>query len=296
MYDKIKEHLSDRFVEDVLMKEITSFKTGGKVRAIAYPNSVEELRMILEYASSANEEYLVIGNCSNIIVTDGGYDGLIISTTKLKSIAIDGNIITAHCGDTMREVSSFALKNSLTGAEFLGGIPGTMGGGIFMNAGAYNCELKDIVTEVKSMTREGEVIARSLEEVDFSYRHSIYNNNTEIILNTSIRLENGIYDEIKESMRVFSSKRRNSQPLEYPSAGSTFKRPLNAYAAKLIDDAGLKGARVGGAMVSTKHAGFIINYENATSTDILNLIEHIKEVVYNKFDIMLETEVKIIGR
>lgn len=279
-----------------LMKNHTSFKIGGPADKVIMPETEEEL---IEAVRNCREEKVncyVMGNGSNILVRDGGVKGTVIKIEKnLSDISIKGNRITVQSGALLTRLSKEALKYSLKGLEFANGIPGTVGGAIAMNAGAYGGEMKDVVYKVKALDKKGEVIEYFGEEMNFGYRSSRVQDERLIVLEVEIELEKGNYDEIKEKMNDLTIRRKTKQPLEYPSAGSTFKRPEGYYAGKLIQDSGLKGLRHGGAQVSEKHSGFVINIENASSNDVENLIRVIQKTVKDKYNVFLEPELKVIG-
>ncbi len=273
------------------MRNHTTFKTGGTADIIAMPESVSELSKMLKL----NIEKTIIGNGSNLIVKDGGIRGLVIITTKLNSIKVNGEIIEAECGAYLSKIANVAKDNLLTGFEFASGIPGTLGGAVYMNAGAYGGEMKDVIIETSYIDDKQEI--KSLDNLshEFGKRKSFFTDKNYIILSSKINLKVGNAEEIKSKMKELREARNSKQPVTMPSAGSVFKRPEGFFAGKLIEDSGLKGYKIGGAMVSDLHAGFIVNAGGATSTDILNLIEHIKKVVYDNYKVNLETEVKVIG-
>lgn len=291
-----KNCLGERALSNVSMKQFTSFKTGGNADIALFPQTVEELIYILKTLKETKIPYEIIGNGSNIIVTDGGIEGAVIILTRLKKITVKENTISALTGNLLSEVANAAMKNALTGMEFASGIPGSVGGAVYMNAGAYGGEIKDILKEVQIIDENNQLSKLNIDQLQMGYRTSIFNGNGHIIVSALFQLTYGDQKSIKEKMAQFNAQRRLKQPLNYPSAGSTFKRPEGYFAAKLIEDAGLKGFRIGGAMVSEKHAGFIINYDNATSNDILSLIDAVQKKVYEKFSVTLIPEVKIIGK
>ncbi|CCJ33558.1 MULTISPECIES: UDP-N-acetylmuramate dehydrogenase [Caloramator] len=286
---------SGQVLIDEPMKNHTSFKIGGPADFLVIPNSKEELVDLIKFLRKKNIKYYLIGNGSNLLVSDKGIRGVVIKTTSLNKVEVIGERVISEAGASLAKVSAEALRNSLKGMEFASGIPGSIGGAVFMNAGAYCGEMKDIVERVMVLDREGNVRNLKNEELEFAYRFSNVQKNEYIVLEVELKLEKGNFDEIKALMEDLNRKRAEKQPLNYPSAGSVFKRPEGYYAGKLIEDAGLKGAKVGGAMVSEKHAGFIINFDNATCEDVLNLIKLIQTKVYEKFGVMLETEVKYLG-
>ena len=285
--------LSDDLIfENEPMGRHTTFRTGGNVTFYVTPESEEQIIALVK--SLKGIPHMFMGNGSNLLFTDKGYDGVVVEIgSKYSQIIVDGNEITAQSGALLSKVANVALEHGLGGMEFAAGIPGSIGGAVVMNAGAYGGEMKDIVVTSTCVGESGNVL--EIENHEFSYRHSIFSDKNLLVLKTVISLEQKNKDEIKAEMVELNRRRKEKQPLEYPSAGSTFKRPEGYFAGKLVDDAGLKGYRVGGAMVSEKHAGFVINYDNATATDILNLMEHIKSEVYMRFGVELEPEVKIVG-
>lgn len=279
------------------MKQHTSFKVGGPADLFLMPDSEEEIHRIIQYFSNKNGEWplLVIGNGSNLLVKDNGIRGVVLCLTGFRKIQIQGNRVIAQGGALLSAVANEALKYSLKGMEFSSGIPGTVGGAVTMNAGAYGPEIKDVIECARVMDRSGKCHTLSPEELELGYRTSIIERKQFIVLEATFRLEQGDAVAIKNRMDELNHRRSDKQPLNYPSAGSTFKRPNGYFAAKLIEDTGLKGFRVGGAMVSEKHSGFIINYENSTSADILELIRQVSKRVQDKYDVVMEPEVRIIG-
>ena len=278
--------------ENILMSDYTSFRTGGPCKMGVFPNTVEDMARAVQIIGET--KYCVLGNGSNVLFPHKGYDGIVIFTTALKNVAVRDNIITAACGAGITGIAGTAYKNSLGGLEFAYGIPGTLGGAVYMNAGAYGGEMSQVVESSTYVAKDGTVHTVNRDEHDFSYRHSVYMDSDRIIVECSMRLIRGNSCEIKAKMDENIFKRRDKQPLEYPSAGSIFKRPPDNFAGKLISDCGLKGFTIGGAQVSEKHAGFIINVGGATTDDILRLIEHIKNEVYKSFAVELECEVRYI--
>lgn len=277
------------------MSRHTSFKVGGPADIFITPKTKVEVQELIKYFKEKNLPYIVIGNGSNLLVRDGGLRGAVICLTELNKAYVEGNKLHAECGVLLSTASNEALKNSLKGFEFASGIPGTVGGAVTMNAGAYGPEIKDVIESAEVMDIEGNIFSLNLEELDLSYRNSIVQKNNYIVLDAVFKLENGNYTDIKNRMDELNKRRRDKQPLSYPSAGSTFKRPEGYFAAKLIEDCGLKGMKIGGAMVSELHSGFIINYDNSTAADILNLIKEVQRIVMEKYNVRMETEVKIIG-
>ena len=281
---------------DEPMKKHISFKVGGPADFLVKPKTEEELRNVVEFAKKENVPFIVIGNGSNLLVKDGGIRGIVIELSdNFNNYEIDGNIIKAQSGALLAIIGRNAMKNSLTGFEFAAGIPGTLGGALAMNAGAYGGEMKQVVKTVRLMDRDGNIFELSNEEMKFEYRRSLLTNKDYIVLSAVIELQPGNVEEIKEIMADYSNRRSTKQPLNFPSAGSTFKRPEGHFAAKLIDDCGLRGLNLRGAQVSDKHCGFVINSGGATAKDILDLMFIVKSTVNAKFGIMLEEEVKILG-
>ena len=280
------------------MSKHTSFKIGGPAECFIKAQNIEQLKNILEYAKKENIKLTIIGNGSNILVSDQGIQGIVlkIDIEKLEEKIEDEKIIlTVGSGVKLGALAQKCLKEEITGLEFASGIPGTIGGAIRMNAGAHGSEMKDIVKTVTYMDRNTEIHKITNEQAEFEYRKSLFVNSDYIILETEIQLKKGKLEEIKEKMEEYANYRKEKQPIEYPSAGSTFKRGKDFITAKLIDEAGLKGYQIGGAQVSEKHAGFIINKGDATATDILNLIEYVKKEIHKKFDKNIELEVQVIG-
>lgn len=281
------------------MKNHTSFKIGGPAEFYIKIKTIEELQKILELAKKENIKITILGNGSNVLVADDGIKGIVIKT-NLKEIKIENkeqNKVEITVDDAMPIglLGQKLLKEEITGFEEISGIPGTIGGAILMNAGAHGKEMKDILTEITAIDYEGKIHKFSNKEAEFSYRKSIFSNEKYIIVEAKLELQKGKKEEIKEKMDTYKQYRKAKQPIEYSSAGSTFKRGEDFITAKLIDELGLKGFQVGGAQVSEKHAGFIINKENATADDVLKLTQIIKEKVYEKYGKKIELEVKIIG-
>ncbi len=279
------------------MSEHTTFRAGGRADVFVTPESIEEATEIVRLLLTHEEEYTVIGNGSNILVPDEGYKGCIICMGRGEDdIRVNGNTIKAGAGAMLSKVAKTAYDNSLTGLEFASGIPGSVGGAVVMNAGAYGGEIKDAVTSVTLFDAEAkEIVTKTGSDMQFGYRTSIVKSHPYVVLAAEFTLTEGDRAVIKETMDDLAARRRDKQPLEYPSAGSTFKRPEGYFAAKLIEDAGLKGVSVGGAQVSEKHSGFVINKGGATATDILELIRTIRDKVYEDSHVALETEVVILG-
>lgn len=284
-------------IENADMSEYTSFKAGGRADLLLIPESEEELIDVLKKAFLEGTDLLMLGNGSDTLVKDGGFRGTAIKLgDTFSDISVEGSEITAGSGALLSKVARTAADNSLTGLESLSGIPGSVGGAVFMNAGAYGGETKDVIKSVRAVSRKTlEVITLDAEELDLSYRHSIFTETGDIIISAVFSLEPGDKDEIEEKMKDYTERRNSKQPLQYPSAGSFFKRPEGYFAGKLIQDAGLKGLSVGGAQVSELHSGFIINTGGATATDIIELMHLVQNTVYDKFGVKLEPEVRIVG-
>lgn len=294
IYEKLKSITDEKniLVNEPMAKH-TTFRTGGNADFFVTPESIEEVEHILKILK--DENITVLGNGSNVLVTDKGIRGVVIALRKLNNYEIQDNIIVAECGLPIAKLAHIAADNSLSGLEFACGIPGTIGGAVFMNAGAYGGEIKDVVVSSTYIDKNTLEI-KTIEEHNFRYRGSIYSDCTDrIILSAKFKLNSGNNEEIKEKMNENMQSRNTKQPINKPSAGSTFKRKEGVIAAKLIDEAGLKGYKIGGAEVSTLHAGFVINNGNATSKDILDLIEYIKKKVNEEYGVELEPEVRIIG-
>ncbi|MGL4655211.1 MAG: UDP-N-acetylmuramate dehydrogenase [Sarcina sp.] len=278
------------------MSEHTCFKVGGPADILVTPSTAKEVANVVAVCKDNNIPYMVVGNGSNILVKDGGIDGVVIKLEKMNKLEISGNEIKAECGVMLSKVSKLAADNSLTGAEFACGIPGTIGGAVFMNAGAYNGEMSDIMIGAEVLTKDGEVITLHKDELELGYRTSAVMTHGYVVLTATVKLEEGDKKAIDDRVADLTFKREDKQPLEYASAGSTFKRPEGYFAGKLIQDSGLKGYAVGNACVSEKHSGFVINKGGATASDILAVIKHVQDTVKENFGVDLHTEVRIIGK
>ena len=277
------------------MKLHTTFRVGGNAEYFVEPTA-DEVGPLLTLLKQEEISYTVIGNGSNLLVSDEGVPGVVICLgTQMADVSVSGNKIKAQAGILLSRLASFAASNALSGLEFASGIPGTLGGAIAMNAGAYGGEMKDVVESVEVL-EDGEVKTYSCEDMDFSYRHSVVQEKEMIVLSVTLSLTPGNADEITASVKELNAKRIEKQPLNFPSAGSTFKRPEGYFAGKLIEDAGLRGYRVGGAQVSEKHCGFVVNTGDATAADIYHLILDVQKKVKEQFDVTLEPEVRMIGR
>lgn len=283
-------------VADEPMSAHTTFKIGGAADIFASVSSEEEISALIKLANKESVPYMVMGNGSNMLVGDGGIRGLVIHLGKnFSDIKTDGNLIYAQAGALMSSIASAAAKASLTGFETLAGIPGTLGGALYMNAGAYGGEIGAVVRKVRYIDEKGDIYSVSSSECCFGYRKSIFSDGKKYIVSAELELKTGDEKEIRAAMADYAARRSEKQPLSMPSAGSTFKRPEGYFAGSLIENAGLKGYSVGGAQVSEKHAGFVVNKGGATAEDVLKLIEHIKNTVYEKSGVKLEPEVRLIG-
>ena len=274
----------------------TSFQIGGPVAVMVFPENVEQMQEIFKIAAQFHISPMILGAGSNILAPDQGLDTVVIETRTNMNQAqrLEDGTITAQCGMTMARLATIAMEHGYTGLEFAHGIPGTVGGGVYMNAGAYGGEMQQVVTNVTAMDRKGHVLELPAEELGLSYRHSRFMEEDLVILSATVRLPKGEREEFRAKMAELMTRRRTSQPLEYPSAGSTFKRPVGGYAAALIEASGLKGFRVGDAQVSEKHAGFVVNRGRATSHDVLELMKQVQEKVQADSGICLEPEVRIL--
>lgn len=278
------------------MKNHTTFKIGGPCEALIMPHSVEELIKALQLLKDRNIPHMVMGNGSNLLFSDSGYRGVIVKLdSNFAKILVQGNIVEASSGALLSSVSRQAMDKNLTGLEFASGIPGSIGGAIYMNAGAYGSEIKDVLESAMVLDENLEIRELSNADLKFKYRSSLIQQKDFIVLSAKFNLKEGDPDKIKELFEDLTYRRVSKQPLEYPSAGSTFKRPKEGYASKLIDEVGLRGFRYHNAMISDKHCGFIINCGGATCNDILYLIDVVQKKVYQERNILLEPEVRIIG-
>lgn len=284
------------YIADAPMNQYTTLKIGGKADLLVQPRSTDEVVLARRLAFETGTPVTFIGNGSNLLVRDGGIRGLVVRFgPQFSSVRTEGDTLIAQSGISLAALAQTAAAAGLTGLEFASGIPGTLGGGIMMNAGAYKGEMKDVVTEATALCEDGSLRVFRGEELDFSYRHSCFTDSTMLVLEAKLTLRKGDRQEIYDRMRELALKRRTTQPLEYPSAGSAFKRPATGYAAAMIDACGLKGYRVGDAQVSEKHAGFVINRGAATAKDVLALLADVQKAVKEKFDTALEPEVVILG-
>ncbi|AIK38770.1 UDP-N-acetylenolpyruvoylglucosamine reductase [Bacillus pseudomycoides] len=296
VYKYLRTVLPEEHVkQDEMLKNHTHIKVGGKADVFVQPTTYTEIQQVVQYANKHNIPITFLGNGSNVIIKDGGIRGITLSLTHITDVTVNEQTIVAQSGAAIIDISRIALEHSLTGLEFACGIPGSVGGALYMNAGAYGGEVAYVLTKAVVMTKEGELITLSKDDFDFGYRKSRFANNHYIILEATFELENGVYEEIKEKMDDLTYKRESKQPLEYPSCGSVFKRPPNNFAGKLIQDSELQGTRIGGVEVSTKHAGFMVNVDNGTAQDYIDLIHFVQKTVKEKFGVTLEREVRIIG-
>ncbi|PFJ38769.1 UDP-N-acetylenolpyruvoylglucosamine reductase [Bacillus thuringiensis] len=286
---------SNKVKKDEPLKSYTFTKTGGNADYFVLPTTYKEVQDVIKYANQNNIVFTILGNGSNLIVKDGGIRGIVLNLTKLTDISLKNNKIIVQSGATIIDTSRFALENHLTGLEFACGIPGTVGGAVYMNAGAYGGEVSHAIESVVVLTRDGEILNLNRDDLELEYRKSVIPKKGYLVLEATFALQEGEYNEIKEKMDELTFLRESKQPLEYPSCGSVFKRPPGMFAGKLIQDSGLQGKQIGGAQVSTKHAGFMVNVDKATASDYVKLIRYVQETVKAKFDVELETEVKIIG-
>lgn len=285
-----------RLEKDVLMKEHTYFKIGGPADVMAFPENIDQIAKLIKFCNKNNIDFFVLGNGTNLLVRDKGIRGLVIKIDdNLSDVRVEGNKIIAEGGAKVSRVAKMALKNSLTGLEGASGIPGSLGGGVAMNAGAYGTELKDVITKVKCIDDNGDINEYTKEEMHFGYRHSRVHEEKLLVVEVEMELEKGNYEDIKSAMDDFTEKRNTKQPLHLPSAGSTFKRPEGDYAGRLIDVSGLRGIRYKDAQVSEKHCGFVVNLGNATCEDVITLIKTIQKTVKDKHGVELQREVLIVG-
>ncbi|MCP1109018.1 UDP-N-acetylmuramate dehydrogenase [Ohessyouella blattaphilus] len=296
-YDKLQEVLpAGSVLKDEPMKNHTTFKVGGPADYLVLPREAAEIAKVIKLCKEAQMPYYVCGNGSNLLVGDKGYRGVIIKIgEEFSEIAITGEEIRAAAGATLTAVANRGMEACLTGFEFASGIPGTVGGACMMNAGAYGGEMKDVLQSVQVLTEAGELLDIPREKMELGYRTSVFAKKKYIVLGATILLKKGDCQAIVERMADLRTQRTTKQPLEYPSAGSTFKRPEGYFAGKLIQDSGLSGKTIGGAQVSTKHNGFVINYNEATAKDVTDLMEFVIATVREKFGVTLEPEVKRIG-
>lgn len=300
----VKHHLYEKLIEivnkenvvvDKPLKSYTYTRLGGNADYFVTPETYEQVQGIVKLARKENEAFTLLGNGSNLIIKDGGIRGIVMYLGKLNEITSSGKVLTAQSGAKIINVSRRALAETLTGLEFACGIPGSVGGALYMNAGAYGGEIKDVLYSAVIVNREGELHTVLAEELNLDYRTSNISEQGWIVLEATFHLQEGNPDLIKAKMDELTFLRESKQPLEYPSCGSVFKRPPGYFAGKLIQDSGLQGKQIGGAQVSLKHAGFIVNVDNSTAGEYISLIQHVQKVVKENFGVQLEREVRIIG-
>ncbi|MBQ1205781.1 MAG: UDP-N-acetylmuramate dehydrogenase [Clostridia bacterium] len=280
--------------ENINMAPFCSMKVGGNAKYFARPTNEKGLVGAIVYFREKGEKFIVVGNCSNLIFADSGYDGAVISTAEMKGLSFKNGVINALCGDTLSSLARCALENSLTGLEFCYGIPGTVGGAVFMNAGAYGGEISEHFVSGRFLNKDNEVVTLYRDELEFGYRKSRLHREELILISAEFTADVGNKDEIRAKMDELMQKRKSKQPLEFPSCGSAFKRPEGYFAGALIEQCGLKGCSIGGARVSEKHAGFIINGGNATATDVIELLKYVADTVKNNTGVTLEPEIRVI--
>ena len=300
-FDKIFEYAESigcKAERNVPMSRYTTFRIGGNAAVMLTPKTDEQLSLAVKECRKESIDPFILGNGSNMLISDDGLDTVVINMCRPEADIrlVSGDTIVCNGGATMSKVCNFALENDLTGLEFAFGIPGSAGGAAYMNAGAYGGEMKDVLIECRHIDRNGDFGSLKGDELELSYRTSAYEHNGFIITELVMKLSKGDHDAIKAKMQELLQRRKDKQPLEYPSAGSTFKRPVGYFAGGLIEECGLKGCSVGGAQVSEKHAGFIINKGSATAKDVLSLIKYVQETVYREKGVMLEPEVRLIER
>ncbi len=277
------------------LKNHTTFKIGGNADYLVMPESREEIVRLIKFLKENNINYFVIGNGSNLLVNDEGFRGVIVKIgTQFSNATVSGNKIISDAGISLKKISNILTKEELKGFEELSGIPGSLGGAIYMNAGAYGREIKDVLYDVTFINKSGEIETLKIKDIEMKYRETLFSKENLVVLGATLILEKGSREEIEKRVREVTKMRVDKQPLNYPSAGSTFKRPEGHFAGKLIEDANLKGYTVGGAKISKKHAGFVINYDNATYNDVITLTENVKKEVKDKFGVELELEVKVL--
>ncbi|MCM1143132.1 MAG: UDP-N-acetylmuramate dehydrogenase [Blautia sp.] len=297
MYDYIEEIIpKERILSEEPMSRHTTFRVGGEAACMLLIEREEELLRLIPYLNKVGRDYFILGNGSNLLVGDKGYRGIIIKIGNgMDNLTVEGSQIRVQAGALLSQTAAAARDAGLSGLEFAAGIPGSVGGGIVMNAGAYDGEMKQVIQSVKVMDREGTILVLDNDTMEFGYRTSIIKNRPFIALEAVLQLQPGNKEEIQAKMEELMEKRRSKQPLSYPSAGSTFKRPEGYFAGKLIMDAGMRGYRIGGAQVSDKHCGFVVNTGNATAADIREVIEEVQERVKERFQVTLEPEVIFLG-
>ena len=293
----LEERLApDSVCTDELMSRHTTFRIGGPASVFVTPKSEKDLVTAIEICRSQGAPYFILGNGSNLLVSDQGYDGVVVHIgSDLRDISVEGTEITAKTGAMLSQLAHAALAHGLTGMEFAAGIPGSLGGACMMNAGAYGGEMSQILVGVRALDDKGQIVELAADQLELGYRHSIMMEKQYVVLGARIHLEKGNPEKIQAQMDDLKEKRIAKQPLEYPSAGSTFNRPEGAFAGKLIMDAGLRGFRIGDAMVSEKHCGFVVNAGKATAEDVCGVISHVQQVVMEKYGKELEPEIRFLG-
>lgn len=296
LIEQLKQMNIGKLETNVLLSKYTTYKVGGKAKVLAYPKNIEKLITLLKWVKTNNISYKMLGNGSNLIFSDADYNGILIKLTEFDDIEIFDNKIRVGAGYSLMKLSRIALKNSLTGLEFAAGIPGTVGGAVFMNAGAYKSDMGYIVQMIKVLTPDFRIVTLENKELAFHYRTSFLKTHPNYIcLEATIKLEKGKKEAIEEVMKSRLQRRKEAQPLEYPSAGSVFRNPPGMFSGELIENCGLKGKKIGGAQVSEKHANFIINTGNATANDVKELIDYVKKEVEKKYHVSLTTEQEFVN-
>lgn len=299
--NQLLEKMSEIIPKDLIkinepMKDHTSFKAGGCTDFFIAPQNIDQLIRLVQFLKDNQVPYYIMGNGSNLLVRDKGFRGVIVQIYKnMSGVRIEGEEVWAEAGILLSTLSTKVMNSHLTGFEFASGIPGTLGGAIYMNAGAYDGEMKQVLVSADVIDEDGNIVTLTNEELKLGYRSSILQEKKYIVLSAKLKLKKGNIDEIRERINYLTAQRKAKQPLELPSAGSTFKRPQGYYAGKLIMDAGLRGYSIGDAQVSEKHCGFVVNKGNASAGDIIRLIHHIQNTVKEKFGVLMEPEVRIIG-
>ncbi|MDK6232824.1 UDP-N-acetylmuramate dehydrogenase [Aerococcus sp. UMB10185] len=297
MKEKFLEHFPQARVKfDEALSSYSYTRTGGPADILVFPQTIAEVQDFVSYAKTEQIPIMVLGNSSNLIVRDGGIEGIVMILTDMKAAEVQDQTLVVEAGARLIDVSRLAADHSLGGLEFACGIPGSLGGAVFMNAGAYGGEMADIVSRVDYVDQRGSLRQLTLQELDFAYRHSCFQENGGVVVRVHMQLHSADSDAIESRMAELTHLRESKQPLDLPSCGSVFKRPEGHYTGQLIQEAGLQGYTVGGAQVSLKHAGFIVNIGQATATDYLAVIAHVQDVIKDRYGVDLETEVRIIGR
>ncbi|SDJ62014.1 UDP-N-acetylmuramate dehydrogenase [Salimicrobium halophilum] len=296
IYKELKRIVQPEYVKiDEPLKDHLYTQLGGKADYFVMPTTFEEVQEVVKFTNRIGIKHTLLGNGSNLIIKDGGIRGVVMNLKHLNTIKSEGDTLVAQSGARIIDASMHALEESLSGLEFACGIPGTVGGALYMNAGAYGGEIKDVLDYAYVVDKEGNLVKRLAKDLDLDYRTSNIPDNGDIVVEATFNLKPDNYEDIKAVVDDLTYRRESKQPLEYPSCGSVFKRPPGYFAGKLIQDSDLQGTNIGGAEVSTKHAGFIVNKDNATTTDYISVIEHVQKTVKEKFDVELEREVRIIG-